>query len=238
VLSQTPRRPWFLPSNLSVFKLLTRSRIPDILRGQQGLCTSRGAVEVHREPSSAVTELLVRWREGDREALETLMPLVYAELRRLARHYLQQERSDHTLQSTALVHEAYLRLAGQNSPQWQNRAHFFGIAARVMRQILVEYARGHKAAKRGGGSPCTLALDEALEIQQKTNVDVVALDDALDRLSELDPQQSRIVELRFFGGLTIEDTSEVMGISPATVKRDWTSARAWLHREIAGSELG
>ena len=166
------------------------------------------------------------------------MPLVYAELRRLAHHYLQQERSDHTLQSTALVHEAYLRLAGQNPPQWQNRAHFFGIAARVMRQILVEYARGHNAAKRGGVGAYTLALDEALEIQQKTNVDVVALDDALERLSELDPQQSRIVELRFFGGLTIEDTSEVMGISPATVKRDWTSARAWLHREIAGSELG
>jgi RNA polymerase sigma factor (TIGR02999 family) len=165
------------------------------------------------------------------------MPLVYAELRRLAHHYLQQERSDHTLQSTALVHEAYLRLAGQNPPQWQNRAHFFGIAARVMRQILVEYARGHNAAKRGGVGAYTLALDEALEIQQKTNVDVVALDDALERLSELDPQQSRIVELRFFGGLTIEDTSEVMGISPATVKRDWTSARAWLHREIAGSEL-
>jgi RNA polymerase sigma factor (TIGR02999 family) len=192
---------------------------------------------VHREPSSAVTELLVRWRDGDREALETLMPLVYAELRRLAHHYLQQERSDHTLQSTALVHEAYLRLAGQNPPQWQNRAHFFGIAARVMRQILVEYARGHNAAKRGGVGAYTLALDEALEIQQKTNVDVVALDDALERLSELDPQQSRIVELRFFGGLTIEDTSEVMGISPATVKRDWTSARAWLHREIAGNEL-
>jgi RNA polymerase sigma factor (TIGR02999 family) len=165
------------------------------------------------------------------------MPLVYAELRRLAHHYLQQERSDHTLQSTALVHEAYLRLAGQNPPQWQNRAHFFGIAARVMRQILVEYARGHNAAKRGGVGAYTLALDEALEIQQKTNVDVVALDDALERLSELDPQQSRIVELRFFGGLTIEDTSEVMGISPATVKRDWTSARAWLHREIAGNEL-
>lgn len=165
------------------------------------------------------------------------MPLVYGELRRLAHYYLQRERSDHTLQSTALVHEAYLRLAGQNPPQWQNRAHFFGIAAHVMRQILVEYARAHSAAKRGGPSVCMLTLDDALEIQQKTNVDVIALDGALDRLSELDPQQSRIVELRFFAGLTIEDTSEVMGISPATVKRDWTSARAWLHREIAGSAL-
>jgi len=179
----------------------------------------------------------VRWREGDREALESLMPLVYDELRRLAHHYLQRERSDHTLQSTALVHEAYLRLAGPSAPQWQNRAHFFGIAARVMRQILVEYARAHSAAKRGGASACKVTLDEALEIQQKTDVDVIALDGALDRLSEMDPQQSRIVELRFFTGLTIEDTSEVMGISPATVKRDWTSARAWLHREIARSAL-
>jgi len=165
------------------------------------------------------------------------MPLVYDELRRLAHHYLQRERSDHTLQSTALVHEAYLRLAGKNAPQWQNRAHFFGIAARVMRQILVEYARAHSAAKRGGTGACKLTLESALDIQQKTDIDVIALDGALDRLSELDPQQSRIVELRFFTGLTIEDTSEVMGISPATVKRDWTSARAWLHREIARSAL-
>jgi RNA polymerase sigma factor (TIGR02999 family) len=181
--------------------------------------------------------LLVRWRDGDREALESLMPLVYEELRRLAHHYLQRERSDHTLQSTALVHEAYMRLAGQNAPQWQNRAHFFGIAARVMRQILVEYARAHSAAKRGGVGACKITLDESLEVEQKSDVDVIALDGALDRLSELDPQQSRIVELRFFTGLTIEDTSEVMGLSPATVKRDWTSARAWLHREIARSEL-
>jgi RNA polymerase sigma factor (TIGR02999 family) len=182
--------------------------------------------------------LLVRWRDGDREALEDLMPLVYGELRRLAHHYLQRERNDHTLQSTALVHEAYLRLAGKNAPQWQNRAHFFGIAAHIMRQILVEYARAHGAAKRGGAGVCMVTLDAALDVQQKTDVDVIALDGALDRLSELDPQQSRIVELRFFAGLTIEDTSEVMGISPATVKRDWTSARAWLHREIARSELG
>ena len=192
---------------------------------------------MEQESSSPVTELLVRWRDGDRQALDSLMPLVYAELRRLAHYYLQRERSDHTLQSTALVHEAYLRLAGNNPPQWQNRAHFYGIAAHLMRQILVEYARGHSAAKRGG-SACKLTLDEALEFQQKMDVDVIALDGALDRLSELDPQQSRIVELRFFAGLTIEDTSEVIGISPATVKRDWISARAWLHREIAGSALG
>jgi RNA polymerase sigma factor (TIGR02999 family) len=192
---------------------------------------------LHQESSDAVTELLVRWRDGDREALEELIPLVYKELRRLAHYYLQLERSDHTLQSTALVHEAYLRLAGHNTPQWQSRAHFFGIAAHVMRQILVEYARAHGAAKRGGVGACKLTLDEALDVQDKTNVDVIALDGALGRLSELDPQQGRIVELRFFAGLTIEDTSEVMGISPATVKRDWTSARAWLHREIARSPI-
>jgi RNA polymerase sigma factor (TIGR02999 family) len=177
--------------------------------------------------------LLVRWREGDREALEALMPLVYEELRRLAHHYLRQERSDHTLQSTALVHEAYLRLARQDPPQWQNRAHFFGIAARIMRQILVEYARGRGAAKRGGNT-CRLTLDEAVALPQQTDVDVVALDKALNDLSELDAQQSRIVELRFFAGLTIEDTSEVLGISPATVKRDWVTARAWLYRAMTG----
>jgi RNA polymerase sigma factor (TIGR02999 family) len=186
-----------------------------------------------QEPSSPVTQLLVRWRDGDREALEALMPLVYDELRRLAHHYLRQERNDHTLQSTALVHEAYLRLAGQNPPQWQNRAHFFGIAAHIMRQILVEYARGRSAAKRGG-SACRLTLDEAVALPQQMDVDVVQLDKALTGLAELDVQQSRIVELRFFAGLTIEDTSEVLGISPATVKRDWVTARAWLYRAMTG----
>lgn len=175
----------------------------------------------------------MRWREGDRDALEKLMPLVYDELRGLAHHYLRQERSDHTLQSTALVHEAYLRLAGQNPPEWQNRAHFFGIAARIMRQILVEYARSRAAEKRGGGV-CRVTLDESMGLAEQTDVDVVALDKALNDLSELDAQQSRIVELRFFGGLTIEDTSEVLGISPATVKRDWVTARAWLYRAMTG----
>jgi RNA polymerase sigma factor (TIGR02999 family) len=188
---------------------------------------------LNRDPSSPVTELLVRWREGDREALEALMPLVYDELRRLAHYYLRQERSDHTLQSTALVHEAYLKLAGQNPPQWQNRAHFFGIAAHVMRQVLVEYARGRDAAKRGGGA-CRVTLDETIALPQQLDVDVVELDRALTGLAALDPQQSRIVELRFFAGLTIEDTSEVLGISPATVKRDWVTARAWLFRAMTG----
>jgi RNA polymerase sigma factor (TIGR02999 family) len=185
------------------------------------------------DPATPVTKLLLRWREGDRQALEQLMPLVYAELRRMASHHLRRERGDHTLQSTALVHEAYLRLAGQDPPQWQNRAHFFAIAARLMRQILVDHARTRDAAKRGSGA-CTLSLDETIGLPQKVNLDVLDLDKALTELSEMDGQQGRIVELRFFGGLTIEDTSEVLGVSPATVKRDWLVARAWLLRAMTG----
>lgn len=159
------------------------------------------------------------------------MPLVYAELRRLAKTYLQRERPDHTLQSTALVHEAFVRLVGRNPPQWQNRSHFFGVAAQLMRQILVDYARSHRADKRGGGV-CKLTLNEAEEQPQPVDVDVVALDNALRTLAEMDPQQSRIVELKFFAGLSNDDTSEVLGISASTVKRDWIIARAWLFREL------
>ena len=184
------------------------------------------------DPSEQITELLVRWRGGDQVALDALVPLVYSELRQIAQHYLQRERSDHTLQSTALVHEAYVRLLGNKVPQWQDRAHFFGVAARVMRQILVEYARSHQAAKRGGGA-YKVTLEEGLQAPQPVDVDVIMLDDALKQLASLDPQQSHIVELRFFAGLSIEDTSEVLGISPSTVSREWTSARAWLHREIS-----
>jgi RNA polymerase sigma factor (TIGR02999 family) len=188
---------------------------------------------LHREPGTPVTELLVRWRSGDRTALEKLMPLVYEELRRLAHHYLRQERTNHTLQSTALVHEAYLRLAGSKPPEWQDRAHFFGIAAHVMRQILVEYARSRAADKRGGGV-VRLALDDAIAPSECVDIDLVALDKALHELSEFDSQQSKIVELRFFAGLSIEDTSELLGVSPATVKRDWVTARAWLFRAMTG----
>lgn len=184
------------------------------------------------DPSEQITELLVRWRGGDQVAFDALLPLVYSELRQIAQHYLQRERSDHTLQSTALVHEAYVRLVGNKVPQWQDRAHFFGVAARVMRQILVEYARSHQAAKRGGGA-YKITLEEGLQAPQPVDVDVIMLDDALKQLASLDPQQSHIVELRFFAGLSIEDTSEVLGISPSTVSREWTSARAWLHREIS-----
>ena len=186
---------------------------------------------MQRGSSEPVTSLLVRWRGGDKAALDALMPLVYSELRRLAHHYLQRERSDHTLQSTALVHEAYARMIGQNLPEWQNRAHFFGVAAQLMRQVLVDYARNRQAAKRGG-SVCKLTLDNAEAEAKHADVDVVALDDALHALAKIDPQQSRVVELRFFAGLSIEDTSEVMGVSPSTVKRDWNTARVWLYREL------
>lgn len=187
-------------------------------------------------PSSEVTELLVRWRGGDREALDSLLPLVYDELRRIARHYLQGERTGHTLQSTALVNEAYVRLVAQDFPEWQNRAHFFAVAAQLMRQILVDYARSHRAAKRGGDL-CKVTLNEAEDLPFTADVDVIALDEALKELAQMDQQQSRVVELKFFAGLSSEDTAEVLGISPSTVKRDWITARAWLYRELDRSSV-
>ena len=179
-----------------------------------------------------VTRLLVEWTDGNQGALEALLPLVYDELRRLARGYLQRERPGHTLQSTALVHEAYMRLVDQDV-SWQNRAHFFGIAAQMMRRILVDHARTKNAAKRGDGA-CMVTLDEGLVGTEQRDVDVIALDRALDKLTKLDPQQSRIVELKFFAGLSIEETAEVLRVSPATVKRDWVMAKAWLYREMQG----
>jgi RNA polymerase sigma factor (TIGR02999 family) len=181
--------------------------------------------------SSQITDLLARWRTGDREALDSLMPLVYEELRRIARHYLREERPNHTLQGTALVHEAFLRLVGQKPPEWKNRKHFYGVAARLMRQILVDHARSHRAGKRGGDA-IKLSLNEDLAGNASEGLDILALDDSLNRLAQISPQQSQIVELRFFSGLSIEDTSEVLGVSPATVKRNWTTARAWLFREM------
>ena len=183
-----------------------------------------------------VTNLLVNWTNGDKKALEALMPLVYGELHRLAKRYLRRERSDHTLQSTALVHEAYLRMVDQKGMQWQNRAHFFAVAAQMIRRILVDHARTHKAEKRGGGAP-KLALDEAIGVPQRRDLNLVALDDAINALAGFDPQQGRIVELRFFGGLSIEETAEVLNISPATVKRDWAVAKAWLYRDLSGREI-
>ena len=174
------------------------------------------------------------WSKGDQRALEQLTPIVYSELRRLADRHLRRERPNHTLQSTALVHEAWMKLIDQRSVVWQNRAHFFGVAAQLIRRILVDYARNRHAAKRGAHAP-KLSLDEAIEVPSQRGLDLMALDDALEGLAKIDPQQSRVVELRFFAGLSIEETAEVLGISPATVKRDWVSAKAWLYREMGGS---
>ena len=184
--------------------------------------------------TNEITKLLHNWQGGDRAALDALVPVVYKELHRLAHCELRKERPNHTLQSAALVHEAYFRLLGQKPPQWESRTHFFAIAAQLMRQILVDYARRRRASKRGSGV-CMLTLEDAVALPQRKDkdVDVIALDDALNTLAELDPRQSRVVELRFFAGLSLEETSEVMGIATATVQRDWTAARAWLHREIS-----
>ncbi len=177
------------------------------------------------------TRLLIDWSNGNREAAAGLMPLVYDELRRLARGYLQRERSDHTLQATGLVHEAYLRLVDQGTTTWQNRAHFFGVAAQLMRRILVDHARRHRRGKRGGALD-KVEFDEALALSVSRDLNLIALDDALQDLAALNPQHSQIVELRFFGGMTIEEVAEVLDVSPRTVQREWRMARAWLRRQI------
>jgi RNA polymerase sigma-70 factor (ECF subfamily) len=181
-----------------------------------------------------VSRLLAAWGGGDRGALDELIPLVHGELRRLAHLYTGRESPGNTLQTSALVNEAYLRLADQTNPRWQNRAHFFAICSELMRQILVDHARRRRSVKRGGGGR-TVPLDEAMIVSEERAADVVALDDALKVLAEFDHRQSRIVELRFFGGLSIEETAEVLEVSPGTVMRDWTLAKAWLRREISGA---
>lgn len=178
-----------------------------------------------------VTRLLRDWSRGEPAALDQLMPLVYDELRRVAARFLRDERSGHTLQSTALVHEAYLKLVDQRQVRWEDRAHFFAVAAQVMRRILVDHARRHGAAKRGSGGT-KLPLDAVVLIDPEPDANLVTLDAALERLAALDARQARIVELRFFGGLTIEETASVLHVSPATVKNDWSLARAWLYREL------
>ena len=185
--------------------------------------------------STEVSRLLADWGQGDQEARDALIPLIYNELRRIARRHLAHERSDHTLQSAALVNEAYVRLAGKQPPKWQNRAHFFGVAAQMMRHILVDHARNRLAAKRGAGAP-RLSLDPEIALPQKAELDLVALDSALNKLAEMDPQQSRLIELRYFGGLSIEETAIVMGISTRTVDRVWAAARAWLRVEMKREE--
>ncbi|HZE71197.1 MAG TPA: sigma-70 family RNA polymerase sigma factor [Pyrinomonadaceae bacterium] len=184
------------------------------------------------QPPENITQLLAKWSGGDQTALDELMPLVYDELRRLASNYLRREKVGHTLQPTALVNEAYLRLVDQNNSRWQNRAQFYGIAAQLMRRILVDHARAKHAAKRGGGGQQRLSITSANAVSEKPDLDVLALHEALEELATIDAQQSRIVELKFFGGLSIEETAEVMGLGHATVERDWKMARAWLRRKL------
>jgi RNA polymerase sigma factor (TIGR02999 family) len=184
------------------------------------------------ENSKQITRLLEQWSNGDAEVLDDLMPLVYHELRRQASGYLRRERPNHTLQPTALINEAYLKLIGQRDVKWQNRAHFFAFAAQAMRRILVDYARERKREKRGG-APENLPLDEALTIvSQEKSIDLVALDEALNKLAAFDERQAKVVELRYFSGLSIEETAEVLHVSNVTVRRDWNMAKAWLHQEI------
>ncbi len=183
-------------------------------------------------PRNDVTELLVAWSNGNQAARDQLMGVVYDELHRLARRYMRRESPDHTLQTSALLNEAFLRLVDQKNVHWQNRAHFFAIAAQMMRRILVDYARSRNYEKRGGGARA-LSLDEGLIVSDARNEEVVNVHEALERLTEFDPRKGQIVELRFFGGLSIEETAEVLGVSPGTVMRDWTLAKAWLRRELS-----
>jgi RNA polymerase sigma factor (TIGR02999 family) len=185
------------------------------------------------EPSAShdVTQLLVAWSNGDQAARDQLMSVVYDELHRLARRYMRRESPGHTLQTSALVNEAFLRLVDQHNVHWQNRAHFFGIAAQMMRRILVDYARGRSSTKRGAGVP-TFTLDEGLIVSDERSAEVVAVHEALEQLSQFDPRKGQIVELRFFGGLSIEETADILGVSTGTVMRDWTLAKAWLRRQM------
>jgi RNA polymerase sigma factor (TIGR02999 family) len=184
-------------------------------------------------PDGQVTLLLTELREGNQEAANRLMPLIYSELRRMAGSFMQRERPGHTLQATALVNEVYMRLAGGATVPWQNRAHFFGIAAHAMREVLLDYARRHIAGKRGGKDAQKVDIDVELRGVSPKIENVIVIDEALQRLERIDPRQSRLIELRFFAGLSVEETAEVMGVSPVTIKREWRSAKAWLHRELA-----
>jgi RNA polymerase sigma-70 factor (ECF subfamily) len=185
--------------------------------------------------SQEITQLLLAWSDGDQAALEKLTPLVYAELHRLAKGYMLGERPGHTLQTTALINEAYLRLIDWKNVRWQSRAHFFGVAAQVMRRILVDFARARRYTKRGGGAQ-QVSLDEAVTIYEDRSAEFIALDEALESLAEIDPRKSQIVELRFFGGLSAKETAEVLKVSQRTVEREWNVARTWLYRELRGKD--
>lgn len=184
-------------------------------------------------PAADVTQMLIELTEGNREVVNEILPLIYAELRRLAGSYLRRERASHTLQPTALVHEAYMKLIDQKNVKWQNRAHFFGIAAQIMRRILMDYARKHKAEKRGGDGE-NVALEEGfIIIESEKSAELLALDEALENLSKVDETKAKIVELRYFGGLSVEETAEVLGVSEITVKRHWRMAKAWLYGQLS-----
>lgn len=185
--------------------------------------------------STGVTQLLINWRNGDKAALDQLMPLVYEELRRLARRFMGRERRDHTLQTSALINEAYLRLVDRETANWQNRAHFFAVAAQVMRNILIDHARSYHYEKRRGGAQ-KVPLDDAMIFTEERAAELVALDDALTSLAAVDPRKSQIIELRFFGGLNIDETAEMIGLSPTTVQREWRAAKAWLQRFMDGKD--
>ena len=187
------------------------------------------------QTKTPITEILQQLRNGDGKSIDDLLPIVYDELRRLANSYLSRERVNHTLQPTALVHEAYLRLVGQSEIDWQNRAHFFGIAARLMREILIDHARGKNRQKRGGEFLTQIELDDALSFNKNQPLDVIAIDEAMTILEKLDARQAKIVELRFFGGLTVEETAEVLDLSPATVKREWSTAKLFLYKTLDGA---
>ncbi|MBK9317181.1 MAG: sigma-70 family RNA polymerase sigma factor [Acidobacteria bacterium] len=188
-----------------------------------------------KHPTEEITQLLLAWGKGDEGAFDRLMPLVYDEMRKIARRYMSRQRPDHTLQTTALVNEAYLRLIDSSKVQWQNRAHFYAISAQLMRRILVDFARARTNQKRGGGAQ-KVVLDEALTITSEPGADLIALDDALNELAKLDRRQSQIVELRYFGGLSEDETAEILDISARTVRRDWSLARAWLYRQLNQEE--
>jgi RNA polymerase sigma factor (TIGR02999 family) len=184
-----------------------------------------------------VTQLLIDWSNGDQAALDKLMPLVYDELRRMAKRYMARQSPGHTLQTTALINDAFIKLVGQQEKHWQSRAHFFGVAAQAMRSILVDYARSRQSEKRGGGAQ-QVSLDEALTVSEERASELVALDEALKELARVDPRKCHVVELRYFGGLSVEETAEVLKVSAVTVMRDWSMAKSWLHRELSKSSAG
>lgn len=188
-------------------------------------------------PEPEVTRLLLDWRNGDEEAFNRLIPLVHGELHRIARRYMRHEKPGHTLETEALLNEAYLRLVGEQEIDWQDRAHFFAISARIMRRLLVDHARSRAYAKRGGGA-VQVSLNEELAVSGEKSIDLMALDEALERLAENDERRSRIVELRYFGGLSSEETAQVLGLSEITIKREWLKAKAWLYRELTGNKEG